>query len=221
VSDLAVVKELFRLKIWKPQDISEIYKDSTKPLCVFTWKKQETSDDDEVCKYVSGSHSMKFKGQVNGDPMCVLMDTSAFGTAFIGRKLCKVQTIPLYPAPPHQVIVIGNNTKIPASDMATVTVKFGTFRFSVECLVVDKLPDYHLVLGNPWLLKYDADISFLRKQVVLKRQDGKQICLNAMTSKPQTISYTEPYLGILGDEPVLETTSDISPLSTKKVVRLI
>jgi hypothetical protein len=104
------------------------------------------------------------------------------------------------------VIVLGNNTKIRALDMATVTVKFGTFRFSVECLFFDKLPDYPLVLGNPWLLKYDADISFLRKQVVLKRPDGKQICLNAMTSKPLTVSDTEPYLGILGDESSLETT---------------
>jgi predicted aspartyl protease len=127
---------------------------------------------------------MKFKGQINGDPMSILMDTGASGTAFIDRKFCKDETIPLYPAPPHQVIVLGNNTQIPASDMATVTVKVGTFRFSFECLVLDKLPDYPLVLGNPWLLKYDADMSFLRKQVVLKRPDGRQICLNAITSKP-------------------------------------
>jgi hypothetical protein len=81
------VEKLFKQKIWKPLDISEIYKDTTKPLCVFTWKKQETSDDDEVCKYVFGAHSMKFKGQVNGDPMCVLMDTGASGTAFIDRNV--------------------------------------------------------------------------------------------------------------------------------------
>jgi hypothetical protein len=55
----------------------------------------------------------------------------------------------------------------------------------------------------------------------LKRPDGKQICLNAMTSKPQSVSETEPYLGILGDESVLETTSDMLLLSTKKVVRMI
>jgi hypothetical protein len=64
-------------------------------------------------------------------------------------------------------------------------------------------------------------MSFLRKQVVLKRPDGRQICLNAITSKPQTVSDPETYLGILGNKPVLETTSDISLLSTKKVVRMI
>jgi hypothetical protein len=42
-----------------------------------------------------------------------------------------------------------------------------------------------------------------------------------MTSKPLTVSDTEPYLGILGDESSLETTWGISLLSTKKVVRLI
>jgi hypothetical protein len=42
--------------------------------------------------------------------MCVLMDTCASSTAFIGRKFCKDETIPLYPAPPDQVIVLGNNT---------------------------------------------------------------------------------------------------------------
>jgi hypothetical protein len=42
-----------------------------------------------------------------------------------------------------------------------------------------------------------------------------------MSSKPLSVSETGPYLGILGDEPVLETTSDMSLLSTMKVVRMI
>jgi hypothetical protein len=55
----------------------------------------------------------------------------------------------------------------------------------------------------------------------LKRPDGQQISLNAMTSKPHSVSKTEPYLGILGDEHELETTSDMSLISTKKLVRMI
>jgi hypothetical protein len=56
------MEKLFKQRLWKPLDISEIYKDTTKPLSVLSWKKQETSEVDEVCKFVSGSHSMKFKG---------------------------------------------------------------------------------------------------------------------------------------------------------------
>jgi hypothetical protein len=57
-------------------------------------KKQETPDFDEVCKCVSSTHSMKFKGQVNGNPMCVVMDTGASGTAFFDRKFCMDEAIP-------------------------------------------------------------------------------------------------------------------------------
>jgi hypothetical protein len=215
-----MIKKLFKNEL-KSLDIPEKKKGVTKPICVFTWKKQETSDVDEVFKYVSGTHSMKFKGQVNENPVCVLMDIGASSTAFVDKKYCKDESVPLYPAPPDLVIVLGDNSRVPASYMATVTVKFGTYRFKDECVVVDKLSVYPLILGNPWLTKHHADLSFLRKQIVLKRLVGRQICLNAMTSKPQSITETEPYLGILGDEPVLETTSDMSLLSTKEVVHMI
>jgi hypothetical protein len=85
--------KLFK-KEWKSLDVPEKYQDVTKPFCVFTWKKQETSDFDEVFKYMSGTHSMKFKGQVNGNPVCVLMDTGASGTTFVDRKYCKDESIP-------------------------------------------------------------------------------------------------------------------------------
>jgi hypothetical protein len=42
-----------------------------------------------------------------------------------------------------------------------------------------------------------------------------------MTSKPRSVSESEPYLGIVGDEAELEKTSDMILLSTKKVVRMI
>jgi hypothetical protein len=111
---------------------------------------------------------MKFKGQVNVNPVCVLMDTGASGTAFGDRKYCKDESIPLYPAPPNLVIVLCDNSRVLASHMATVNVEFGTYEFKVECLVVDKLPDYPLILGNPWLTSHHADLYFLRKQIVLK-----------------------------------------------------
>jgi hypothetical protein len=71
----------------------------------------------------------------------------------------------------------------------------GTYNSKVECLVVEKLAGYPLILGNPWLLDNNADMSFLRKQVVLQKPNGQQICLNAIQKK--TIE-SENYLGILG-----------------------
>jgi predicted aspartyl protease len=160
VDDTHINKKQF--KSWKSLDAADKYQDVTKPIYVFTWKKQETTDVDELFKYLSRTHSMKFKGQVNGNPVCVLMDTGASGTAFVDRKYCKEESFPLYRAPPDLVIVLGDNSRVPSSHMATVTVKFGTYRFKVECLLVEKLPDYPLILGNPWLTSHHADLSFPR-----------------------------------------------------------
>jgi hypothetical protein len=101
----ATMKKLF-MKGWKYLDIPEKYPDVTKCIYVNTWKIPETDSVAEVFKYVSGAHSMKFKGQVNGNPICVLMDTCASCTAFVDRKFCKDEAIPLYPAPPIKLLFL-------------------------------------------------------------------------------------------------------------------
>jgi hypothetical protein len=70
-------------------------------------------------------------------------------------------------------------------------------------------------------MSHQADMSFPRKQVVLQKPDGKQICLNAFVHKTQTATQIYTFLSISGDAPLLESTSAIYLLSTKKVVRLI
>ena len=180
VDDTPAFRKLF--KVWDLLNVDEHYKDITKPICVFTWTKQATLAE-PVLKYTSGEHSMKFKGLINGTPVCILMDTGASGTAFIDRVHCTEESIPLSPAPPGLFIVLGDNSKVPATDMATITIKMGTYKSKVECLVVDKLAGYPLILGNPWLLANNADMSFLRKQVILQKPNGQQICLNAVQKK--------------------------------------
>jgi hypothetical protein len=86
-------------------------------------------------------------------------------------------------------------------------------------LVVDKLAGYPLILGNPWLLENNADMSFLRKQVVSQKPNGQHICLNSIQKK--TPNESENYLGLFGEAPSLENNSTVNLLSTKKVVRLI
>jgi hypothetical protein len=87
--------------------------------------------------------------------------------------------------------------------MAIVTIKLGTYNSKVECLVVEKLAGYPLVLGNPWLMSHQADMAFPRRQVVLQKPDGKEICLNAFEQRTQTATEKEKNLSILGDAPLL------------------
>jgi hypothetical protein len=180
VDDTPVFRKLF--KLWDLLNVDEHYKDIDKPICVFTWRKP-TVTTDPVLRYTSGAHTMQFKGQINGTPVHILMDTGASGTGFIDRGHCKDENIPMKPAAPGQFIVLGDNSRVPATDIAEITIKMGTYKSTVECLVVEKLAGYPLILGNPWLLDNNADMSFLRKQVVLQKPNGQQICLNAIQKK--------------------------------------
>jgi hypothetical protein len=74
---------------------------------------------------------MKFKGLINGTPVCIFMDTGASGTAFIDSIHCKEGNINLHPAPPGLFIVLGDNSKVPATDMATISIKLGTYKLKV------------------------------------------------------------------------------------------
>jgi hypothetical protein len=75
----------------------------------------------------------------------------------------------------------------------------------VECLVIDHLEDYPLVLGNPWLNKHCADISYQRKQVILRKPgpygridpDGQYYVINTFVDKGK--KPLEPELCVMGE----------------------
>jgi hypothetical protein len=53
-----------------------------------------------VYKYSTDEHDMQFRGTVEKQPVKILLDTGASGTAFIDMQFCKDENILLYPAPP-------------------------------------------------------------------------------------------------------------------------
>jgi hypothetical protein len=69
--------------------------------------------------------------------------------------------------------------------MATIKLRLGRYKCQVECLVIDHLEDYILVLGNPWLNQHCADISYQRKQLILRKPDGPQFIINYFIEKPK------------------------------------
>jgi hypothetical protein len=136
VDDTPVFRKLFNY--WDLLNVDEHYKEVNEPICVFTWTKQESTTE-PVLKYTSGELSMKFKGLVNGTPVCILIDTGALGTAFIYRNHYKGESISLRPSPPGLFIVLGDISKVPATDMATVTIEMGTYEACQTLLLTLKL----------------------------------------------------------------------------------
>jgi hypothetical protein len=171
---------------------------SGSPMIAFTWNIPQV-EDDTVYRYSTEEQSMQFKGIVEKQPVKILLDTRASGTAFIDIQFCKDENIPLYPAPPNIHIVFGNSSKVQATSMAVVTVRMGHYKCKVECLVVEDLADFPLILGNPWLNQHYAELFFQRKQVIIQRPNGKQFCLNSHVDKP-THNKEDTSLCMLGDK---------------------
>jgi hypothetical protein len=98
--------------------------------------------------------------------------------------------------------------------MATVKLRLGRFKCQVECLVIDHLEDYTLILGNPWLHQHCDVIYYQRKYVILKKPDGPQYIMNYFIEKPKRL--VEPELCVMG-EVLLDSisTSQTEVLSTK------
>ena len=131
-------------------------------------------DQEKTFKYTTEEHSLQFQGTINTVPCLILLDTGASGTAFIDRQHCVNEGIALTPAPSGLTIVLADGSRSACTNMATVKLRLGRYKCQVECLVIDHLEGYPLVLGNPWLNQHSADISYQRKQVILRKPDGPQ-----------------------------------------------
>jgi hypothetical protein len=94
-------------------------------------------------------------------------------------KKCESENIAMTPASSAARVIMGNNEIVKATHMAMITLTLNHYKYDVECLVLDNLVQYDLILGNPWLMAHNAEMSFKRKQIIIQIPDGNQLCLNA------------------------------------------
>jgi hypothetical protein len=94
-------------------------------------------------------HSLQFQGCINNVPCRILLDTRATGTTFIDRQHCVKEGIVLDPAPVGLTIVLADGSRSACTNMATLKLRLGRYKCQVECLVIDHLEEYPLVLGDP------------------------------------------------------------------------
>jgi predicted aspartyl protease len=177
-----------------------------KPIC----------EEPECLMFTSVGHTMVLKGTVNGVATKFLLDTGASGTAFIQRQFCTDESIQVKPAKVGTTVILGDGSKLNSTDTATIIIKIGHFKSKVQCLVLDNLADYPLILGCPWLSHHVAEISFSRKQVVLRKANGQYVAIN--TLDVPTPDLDESQLSMLKTKEKLASASICSLLSISKVV---
>jgi hypothetical protein len=177
-------------------------------------------DQEQIFKHTTEEHNLQFQGSINIVPCLILLDTGASGTALIDRQHCVKEGIVLAPAPSGLTIVLADGSRSACPNMATIKLRLERYKYHVECLFIDHLEGYPLVLGNPWLNQHCADISYQRKQVIFRKPDGPQYSINSFIGKPK--KKVEPELCAMG-EVLLDSlsTNHTELLSTKQVAKLV
>jgi predicted aspartyl protease len=185
VMDNSTTKRLF--KAWKRINVPNIGEMNA----VYVWMKP-INEEPEILMFTSVGHTMILKGTVD-ETLCkgmmmkqqmmefstkFLLDTGASGTAFIQRQFCKDESIKIKSAKIGTTVILGDGYRLTSTEVTEMTIRIGHFKSKVQCLVLDNLADYPLILGCPWLSHYVAEISFSRKQVVLKKTNGQFVAIN-------------------------------------------
>ena len=103
--------------------------------------------------------TMQFQGTVSNAPACVMMDSmcshTLMGAAFAWRLGITV-------TPDEQPLQIEVANGVICSSIGTCKVRLGLQQFSAEltCPVVELAKQYELILGEDWLLKHRATLSW-------------------------------------------------------------
>ena len=114
------------------------------------------------------------------------------------------------PAKVGTTVILGDGSKMNSTETAIISIKIGHFKNKVQCLVLDNLDDYPLILGCPWLSHHVAEILFSRKQVVLRKTNGQFVAINTLEIPLPDLE--ESQLSMLGNDETL--TSVCSLLSS-------
>jgi len=121
---------------------------------------------DTVSFTIANTLTMAVPATVSGSPCEILLDSGASGTGFISRAYCKSQGIPIYSGTAITVS-LGNSSQVAATERATVNLRLSKIKAKVECLVLDDIPGYPLLLGDPWLTTFKANMDYQRQSVTL------------------------------------------------------
>lgn len=125
---------------------------------------------------------MCFHGSAHSHEATVALDTQA-SDCFIDAHFVQQHNIMTTPINRMVELADGSYTQIKAQ--AQVRLKLagvkGAYTGSVPCFVVNLGGDYDVILGQDWLLKQKADLSYSQKQVTLNKQ---KVILRPMSKPP-------------------------------------
>ena len=157
----------------------------------------------DTLEFKSSSHTMAVTANLAGAVHTILLDSDASGTAYITQAFVQELGLPVSPLPKAQGVQMGDCLVVQGFGTCTLPLRLGTLKCKVQCLVMPKLPQYPLILGDPWLQAYQAELSYATHTVTLTSPQGKVVTLHSATH-PKMASHSKLV------KPVLQVTTTLA-----------
>lgn len=181
--------------------------------------------DDELppatLSFKSGSHSFVVQGLLNGHSAPVLIDTGATGTAFVSASYCRQHGIPIVnPYSQPLSVTLGDDRSVPTLGYATILVRFNQYKCNLQCMVLEALPQFPLILGDDWLKSTKADLSYYSNSISISTPHGARVSLKVLDKATCTPSPDSQILYITNYQHPIPP-SNPTPLTPAQVSRAI
>ena len=135
----------------------------------------------ETYEFQSGQHAMAVTANLAGAVHNILLDSGASGTAYITQAFVYDLGLPVIPLSKPYGVKMGDCVVVQGLGFCTLPLRLGTLKCKVQCLVLPNLPVYPLILGDPWLQAFRAQLSYTTHTVSLTTPRGKEITLQSAT----------------------------------------
>ncbi len=177
----------------------------------------------------SRKHTMAVNAVVAGTQLPVLLDTGATGTGFIAKAYAQELNLVIHPQAKRQMVKMGDNHTTQSCGLCVVPLRMGTYKTKVQCLVMPALPDYAVVLGDPWLTAVKADLKYSSGCVTIHTPQGTEVTLQSTSVSPQKVpqnlvmnpSDSSNPLQPLSLQPQIVPSQDASVVKGKKVAKWV
>ena len=146
---------------------------------------------EQTVKFTLSRLTMAVSVVISGTKHAVLLDSGASGTAFVTQQFCTDKGFTLR-SRPKVTVAMGDNTPFTTSQAALIPIRVGHLKVNTECYVIPEIPNFPIVLGDPWLQAYNAVLDFGLQQVTLTKGNQK-VVLKAAQEEPAV--YQEDGLG--------------------------
>lgn len=156
-------------------------------LVEMTQQGNPESQDSPVMLFQSQKHSMSVTATIAGTVVPVLLDSGATGTGFISKAYVQELGLPISQQVNTQLVKLGDTHTTQSCGLCTVPLRIGKYKAKIQCLVMPALPQYALVLGDPWLTAVKADLNYGRGTVTIYTTQGAVVTLHTKTAVPQPV----------------------------------